>query len=477
MASISSLGIGSGLDLNGLLDQLRSAEREKLQPIIQQKAQQEAKISAYGRLQTGVDKLQSAAQALNDPELFQQLSASVQGEGLSASASEAASPGRYDVTVNRVATSGTLATQSTDANYTPDEALFTEATTLTLKFGAAYSDTDGSFDAGASPTGADVTLDIAAGSSLEEVRDAINANEGAGVDASIINDGSGYRLALSSRETGAEASLVGLEFANKDTGSTAPVPLAEDAATLRPGNDAELDINGITITSASNTVEEAIQGVTLTLSPEAEGTTSEVSVSRDEGSVKEAVNKWVSAYNELQSTIGRMIKPGIDGTSSGELVGDRIVRTLESRMTRDLTGAVAGGEFSMLSDLGISLNKEGRLELDEETLDAAIADSPGEVAAFFAGDSEEAGMAGTFNATLERMLDDNGTLNNAIEGAESRAESLVERFTRMEASVERTVERYRAQFGQLDAMIANMNQTSSYLTQQFASLDAQLGRG
>lgn len=463
MASISSLGIGSGLDLNGLLDQLRDAERQKLQPITQQKAQQEAKISAYGRLQTGVNKLQSAAQALNDSALFQKLSASVQGEGLSASASEAASPGRYDVTVNRLASAGTLATQATDS---PDEVLFTEATTLTLDFGATYN-ADGSFDDTADPLSS-VTIDIAADSSLEAVRDAINANEDAGVDASIINDGSGYRLALSSRETGAEASLVGFSFADGT--------LAEDSDTLRPGNDAELDINGITITSATNTVEEAIQGVSLTLSPEAEGSTLGVTVSRDDGSVKEAVNKWVSAYNELQSTIGRMIKPGTDGSSSGELVGDRTVRTLESRMVRDLTSAVPGGEFSLLSDLGISLDKEGRLELDEEALDAAIADAPSEVAAFFAGDSEETGMAGTFNATLERMLDDNGTLSNAIEGAESRVESLDERFTRMEASVERTIERYRAQFGQLDAMIAQMNQTSSYLTQQFDSLNAQLGR-
>ncbi|MBB3182848.1 flagellar hook-associated protein 2 [Halomonas fontilapidosi] len=476
MASISSLGIGSGLDLNGLLDQLRSAERQKLQPITQQKVQQEARISAYGRLQTGVNKLQSAAVGLNDSALFQKLSASVQGEGLSASASEAASPGRYDVTVNRLATAGTLATQATDATYSPDEALFTEDTTLTLDFGAAYSDTDGSFDPAASPTGTSVTMEFAAGSSLEAVRDAINANEAAGVDASIINDGSGYRLALSSRETGAEASLVGFEFGNKDTASANPVPLAEDTATLRPGNDAELDINGITITSPTNTMEEAIQGVSLTLSPEAEGSTLGVTVSRDDGSVKEAVNKWVSAYNELQSTIGRMTKPGNDGSSSGELIGDRTVRTLESRMVRDLTSAVPGGEFSLLSDLGISLDKEGRLEVDEAALDAAIAESPGEVAAFFAGDSEETGMAGTFNATLERMLDDNGTLSNAIEGAENRVESLGERYTRMEASVERTVERYRSQFAQLDSMIASMNQTSTYLIQQFDSLNAQLGR-
>ncbi|MDI5922780.1 flagellar filament capping protein FliD [Halomonas sp. LR5S13] len=470
MATITSLGVGSGLDLTGLLDQLRDAERGKLEPLKTQQAQQDARISAYGRLQTGVDKLQSAAAALNDSALFQQLSVVVQGDGLTASASETASPGRYDVTVTRIATAGTLAT---DAAPTRDEPLFTEATTLTLDLGATYK-ADGSFDDTAAPLNS-VTIDIAAGSSLEAVRDAINANAEAGVTAAIVNDGNGYRLALSSEETGAEASLVGLRLENV-ADPLAAVPLGEDAATLRPGNDAELDINGITITSATNTVAEAIQGVSLTLSPEAAGSTLGVTVSRDDGSVKEALDKWVSAYNELQSTIGRMTKPATEGASSGELIGDRTVRTLESRMVRDLTSAVPGGEFALLADLGVSLNKEGRLEVDEETLDAALADSPGGVAAFFAGDSEEAGMAGTFNASLERMLDDNGLISNAIEGAESRVDSLGERYARMEASVERTIERYRVQFGQLDSMIASMNQTSSYLMQQFDSLNAQLGR-
>lgn len=453
MASISSLGIGSGLDLNGLLDQLRSAERQKLQPIAQQKAQQEAKISAYGRLKAGVDKLQGAAQALNDSALYQKLTATVQGDGLSASASDTASPGRYDIVVNTVATAGTLATTRVDSLET---SLTDAGATLDVAFG----------------DGTTHTVALEAGSTLEGMRDAINADESARVDASIINDGTGYRLVLSSRETGVDAGVTGMTF----TGLSAGVTLDEDTATARAGKDANLTINGIEITSATNTVEEAIQGVTLTLSPEAEGNTLSVTVSRDEGSVKEAVNKWVSAYNELQSTIGRMIKPGEDAKSSGELIGDRTVRTLESRMVQDLTDSVPGGDFSLLSDLGITLNKEGRLEVDEATLDAAIADSPAGVAAFFAGESEETGMAGKFSATLERILDDNGMLGNAIEGAENRVENLNERFARMEASVERTIERYRQQFSQLDSMIAQMNQTSDYLFQQFDMMNAQLGR-
>ncbi|SFT55616.1 flagellar filament capping protein FliD [Halomonas saccharevitans] len=464
MASISSLGIGSGLDLNGLLDQLRSAEREKLQPLIVQKSQEESKISAYGRLQSGLDKFQDAVAALNDTSLFEGLSAKVQGDGLSATASAEASPGRYEVSVNRTATAGTLATTSAA---TQDEELFASASTLTLEFGATY-DADGNFDDTAAAKSS-LNIDIAAGSSLEDVRDAINANEEAGVDASIVNDGSGYRLALSSRETGAAASVVGLSF---DSG-----PLNEDAVTLRPGHDAELGINGITITSPTNTVEGAIEGVTLELNPSSAGETLSLEVSRDTGGLKKAVNTLVSSYNELQSTIGRMTAYGGGEGASGELIGDRTVRNIESDMVRDLTGRVAGGEISVMSQFGVSLNEEGRLELDEDTFDEVAAADPEQLASFFAGADEAGGLAGRMEATLGRFLGEEGLIASAIEGSESQVESLSRRYTRMEASVERTVERYRAQFGQLDAMIANMNQTSSYLTQQFASLDAQLGRG
>ncbi|GAA0579103.1 flagellar filament capping protein FliD [Halomonas salifodinae] len=453
MAGISSLGIGSGLDLNGLLDQLRSAERKQLEPLTRQVAQQEAKISAYGRLKSGVDKLQNAAAALNDSALYQKLSASVQGDGLSASVSESASPGSYDIAVTSIATAGSLATTRVDSL---EDSLTDAGATLDLDFG----------------DGSTYSVSLEADSTLEGIRDTINADADAGVDASIINDGSGHRLVLSSRDTGADAGITGMTF----NGLSAGVTLGEDAATARLGKDAELDINGITITSATNTVEEAIQGVTLTLSPEAEGNTLSLTVSQDKEAAKEAVTKWVSAYNQLQSTIGRMIKPGTDDTSAGELIGDSTVRTLESRMVRDLTSSVPGGDFSLLSELGISLNEKGRLEIDDETLDAAIADSPQGVADFFAGDSEEAGMAGVFNATLEQALDDKGMIGNAIEGAESRVDSLKERFTRMETSIERTIERYRKQFAALDGMIAQMNQTTNYLTQQFDALSAQLGR-
>ena len=196
MASISSLGIGSGLDLNGLLGQLQSA------------------LSAF----------QDSADALNDSALYESLSTNVGGEAITATADAEAQPGSYNVSVETLATRGTLASTGVD---TADEAITADAQKLTLNFAGSPSQ----------------VVDIAADSSLEDIRDAINANEDAGVNATIVNDGTNFRLALSSRDTGAGASIESFSF-------DGAAPFAADTDnTLQSGTDASLNVNGIDITS------------------------------------------------------------------------------------------------------------------------------------------------------------------------------------------------------------------------------------
>ncbi|NIC04304.1 flagellar filament capping protein FliD [Billgrantia bachuensis] len=450
MASISSLGVGSGLDLTGLLNQLNAAERQKLQPITAQRTQEQAKISAYGRLQSGLSKFQDAVTALNDAKLYQSLTSKTLGEGITATAGADASPGRYEVTVNHIAKAGSIASQGVAS--TTDPLVGAGGDTLTLTFEGK----------------ADVTVDLAEGGTLEDVRDAINAQADTGVSASIINDGSGYRLVVNSKETGFAESVTGMSFAN--------TTLTEDTAVKVAGRDAELLINNITITSSSNQVEGAIQGVTLELDAAAAGKTSTIVVERDTEALKEAVTGFVTAYNELKSTIGRMTEATGDVETAGELVGDRTVRTIESRLSRNLGDLVAGGEIQMMSQLGISLKPNGRLELDEAKLDEVIANNPQAVSDFFAGDTEEAGMAGRLSGTLEQVLGDDGLVKSSIKSSETRVSSLEDRYERVETSIERTIERYRKQFGQLDVMLARMNSTGSYLMQQLDMLNMQMSQ-
>ncbi|MFW6345956.1 MAG: flagellar filament capping protein FliD, partial [Halomonas sp.] len=223
-------------------------------------------------------------------------------------------------------------------------------------------------------------------------------------------------------------------------------------------------------------VEGAIQGVTLDLTGTSPGDTGSVVVERDSAALKEAAQGFVSAFNTMKSSVGRMTNVTGDADTAGELVGDRAVRTIESRLSRDLTGPVAGGELAMLADVGIQLDENGQLTLDEAKLDAAIADTPDALGEFFAGADEVGGMAGRLDATLGQVLGNDGLIKGAIQSSESRVDSLDRRFERTEASVERTIDRYRKQFGQLDGLIASMNQTGDYLTQQLDMLGAQMSQ-
>ncbi|SDM73951.1 flagellar hook-associated protein 2 [Franzmannia pantelleriensis] len=457
MSTITSLGVGSGLDLSGLLDQLRDAERGKLEPIKLQQTQQKAKISAYGQLQSALTKFQDAVAKVNDPKLYESLSSNVSGEGVSASTSADATPGRYEVEVISAASAGSIASA---AVATRDEPLMGAGGKIVLDFGTGDS-------------ARTLEIDLDDDSTLEGIRDKINATEDAGVNASIIFDGSDYRLALSSKETGEAAAINGLSIVDAG-GDTL---YAGDEDTIRGGADAVLNVNGIRITSPDNRIEGAIQGVTLNLEPGTENQTSTVVVERNTRAVREAITGFVDAFNDLKSTIGSLTAYNADTNTAGELNGDSMVRTIESRMRSMLSGGIAGGEFATLNQVGISLQRDGTLELDSDRLDELVTSNMADLSDFFAGDEKDAGMAGQLNQALDQMLGSNGLVKNTISGAESRVESLNERYARMEKSIESTISRYRTQFGQLDAMIAQMNQTSSYLTQQFDALDAQLGRG
>ncbi|GAA3906201.1 flagellar filament capping protein FliD [Halomonas cibimaris] len=454
MGTISSLGIGSGLDLNGLLDQLKDAEREKLKPVERQIANQDAKISAFGKLEGALSKLQDAAETLGESELYSSLSASVSGDSAGAAAGKEAMPGSYRINVETLASRGTLASKSVDSVETPLTGNAEE--TLSLSFGKSANDT---------------TMKIAAGSSLEDIRDAINANEDAGVDASVINDGTGYRLALSSREAGADASITNFTL----SGLTADSNPVEDGGTLQAGTDAKLNVNGISITSPNNQVEDAIQGVTLNLKETGETT---VTIEQDTLAVREAVNGFVKAYNSLKETTASLTSFNAETGQAGELNGDSTVRMVESRL-RGLVGGAgqSGGDFSLLSDIGIALDKDGTLSVESDKLDDVIANNQQALADFFSGTDGAEGFATRLGGSVGQMLGDNGAVQGAISGAESRVDSLGNRYERMEQSVDRTISRYRSQFSQLDGMIAEMNQTSSYLTQQFNALDAQMKAG
>ena len=448
MAAITSLGIGSGLDLNGLLKELKTAEQAKLEPIAEQLQSEDTKISAYGKLQSALEQFQSSAEALNDGTSFESLTTNVEGSAVGAVSSNEAQPGQYEVQVGQLATASSLVTERLE---TADESIVTGEQSLTFTLA------DGAMD----------PITIADGSSLEDMRDAINQQSDGRLSASIINDGEGYRLAVNSTETGADASIESTNFSDILAGDVQTT----DAQVVQAGQDAEFNVNGIDIVSSTNQVEGAIQGITLNLSEA--GATSTVSVEQDSEAIREQVTAFVDDFNTLKDTITSLTAFDEETGQAAGLNADATTRAVERELRQTISSVVGGDGFSVLSDIGISLQVDGKLEIDEDKLDSIVANQPDQLASFFAGDSEEGGMAGQIATSLESLVGIGGRLESAVDSSERRYASLEERFTTTESRIEQTVDRYRTQFQAMDSMVAQMNSTSAYLTQQFAVLDQQ----
>lgn len=448
MAAITSLGIGSGLDLNGLLGQLKEAEQAKLEPIAQQLQSEDTKISAYGKLQSALEQFQSSAQALNDATSFESLTTNVEGSAVGAVSSNEAQPGQYEVQVGQLATASSLVTERLE---TADESIVTGEQSL------SFALADGAID----------PITIADGSSLEDMRDAINEQSDGRLSASIINDGEGFRLSINSTDTGAEASIESTNFSD----ILAAGVQTSDVQFVNAGQDAEFKVNGIDIVSPTNQVEGAIQGITLNLSEA--GATSTVSVEQDSEAIREQVTAFVDDFNTLKDTITSLTAFDEETGQSAGLNADAATRAVERELRQTISSVVGGDGFSVLSDVGISLQVDGKLEIDEDQLDSIVANQPDQLASFFAGNSEEGGMAGQVASSLENLVGTGGRLENAVDSSERRYASLEDRFVTTESRIEQTVERYRTQFQAMDGMVAQMNQTSAYLTQQFAVLGQQ----
>ncbi|MEG3115929.1 flagellar filament capping protein FliD [Salinicola sp. 4072] len=469
MASISSLGIGSGLDLSGLLDDLESAEQEKLTPIVSQQQSYKTKLSAFGTLESSLTALRDAATKLSDPETFTAVKNSMTGDAVTASTTGDAVAGRYQVSVSQLAQSQSVVSKGYGL-----EVSLEMSGTLTFSVG------EDSFN-----------VEVADGDTLADLRDAINAKKG-GVSATIINDGTASRLVLSSTETGTDSVMSVKSAADGDaldqafgfttavstdeaTGEKTTTFTAASGGTMEEAvksQNAELTVNGIDITSQSNTVEDALQGVTFNLTSTTESAET-LSVSKDTASMTKAVKAFVDAYNSFQSTADNLTSYDSESDTAGTLLGNSTMRSIESRLRSVLSYSDSEGAFSMLSDLGIERQLDGTLEIDDDKLSDAITNDSDAVSQFFSGADGESGLVASIDDTMGSILDDGGLLQTATDGIDTTLSSLDDRYTRMQESIDATVARYRTQFASLDSLVSQMNSTSDYLTQQFDALSAQ----
>ena len=457
-ATITSLGVGSGLDLDSILTSLEeSKEASLLTPITNQETSVNAEISAYGTLTSALTKLQTAAEALADSSLYESLTTSLSGSGVTAATTSKAEAGTYKLEVTQLAQAQSL---STDGVTSKTTALGTG--TLTLQVGTADA--------------VSITLD-SSNNTLEGIRTAINAS-GAGVTASIVNDGSDtpYRLVLTSDSTGTESAMT-VTYTGTDSTDQASSLFGYDGSSSSnmtqtvEALDAELTLNGISITSQSNTVEDAVQGVTLNLS--ATGSSQTLTISQDTDAIYDAISTFVTAYNSYVSSVDTLTAYNADSDTAGELLGDSTTRRISTELSSDLYTAIGSGTFSYLSQLGISLDVDGTLQIDEDTLTSAITDNIDAVSEFFIGTDGTSGFIGQMTDDLDNYLDeDSGLIVARTDSLESKLVQLEERYAEKQALIDSEMARWTDEFTQLDTLISSLNSTSDYLTTQFDALNS-----
>jgi len=499
MTGITNLGVGSGLDLTSLLSTLSTAENVPLSTISTSAVAYKTKLTDYGMIASAVSSFQNAATALGSANLYRSVGATSSSTTvLNATATTAATAGTYSVNVTRLATAQSLASGGVASTTNP-----IGTGTVTLTFGTISGGTldpatgkysGATFTADSTQTPGTLTID-ATNNTLPGIRDAINAKTGTlGVTASIVNDGgaSPYRLVLTSTSTGATQSMQ-ISVSETDGGSGLSNLLSQDPAgtqnltqTAAAGN-ADLTVNGLAITSKTNTVQEAIQGVTMTLG--ATGTTS-VTTKTDTSAISTSVDTFVAAYNTLQSTISSLTSYNVATSTAGALSGDYTTQSILSRIRGMLNtsfSTASTGGMGMLNQLGVSFTLSGTLSVNSTTLSNSLRSNLAGVSALMTGYdlsttlpsssystiTNTSGLGNQLSGLLSTMTAPSGMLSTATAGISSSLVRLSTQYSTTELQISATIARYKAQFTSLDTLMATLSSTSSYLTGQFDALNAK----
>jgi flagellar hook-associated protein 2 len=392
MASISAPGVGSGLDINSIVSQLVAAEGQPVKNRLDRtETELQTRISAYGALQSAVSSFQSALGKLASGSGFQANTASSSNQDvLVATASRTAVAGSYDLAVSQLARAHSLVTDSSlVAGQFSSTTDVLGTGTLTFKFGTTVADEEGYTSFTPNAEAAIATVEITDGS-LNGIRDAINQAD-IGVRAAVIHDGSHFRLTLTSTETGAEHSMeISASDADGNDTDAAGLSLlsfnasANHLSQTSAGQDAQLTLNGLAITSSSNTLSSTLTGLTINLLGEGSST---LQVKKNTAEAGEAIRGFVETYNGLMGGINQLTGYDPETRRAGALNGDSSVQGLKTQLSRLLSTPVEGldGPFSILADIGISRSsRDGTLQLDEARLGVALRDHYDDVMGLFA---------------------------------------------------------------------------------------------
>jgi len=449
MATISSSGIGSGLDVAGLVSKLVQAEgAPKSAQLDKAEAKVQAKLSALGSLRSSLATFRDALTALKTASKFQGRQATLSiPDFLTASAGATAVPGSYAVEVDQLAS----AHKRQSANYA---ATTTVVGTGTLEI-AVGSETF------------EIELD-ATNNTLAGIAAAINASDASDkVQATVITGSGAARLTIAARETGAANA-----FTVSQTGGDAGlIALVGGLAEIAPAADARAFIDGLLVTSSTSVITGAITGVDLTLKEvNDDGDTTEVAVGYDRTAARTSVDAFVKSYNTLVDALKKLTSYDAATRQGGPLFGDGGVRNLVDQMRRALSASVGGVDetFDTLTEIGISVQLDGKLAVDSADLDAAFTTDFDAIGELFG--AEDTGLAVKLDALLEPYLSSSGVFASRTASLQSSIDTINDRREQLNARLVALQARYTKQFNALDSLLSQLQGTSNFLAQQLGNL-------
>jgi flagellar hook-associated protein 2 len=455
MAGLSSQGLGSGLDIASLVTKLVAAEKAPRQAqITREQTSTVTEISALASLKGAMATFNDALSGLKTQDVFSARSANASDPDVfTANATTTALGGTYDIEVESVASAHQIASKA-------------------IVGGASASVGTGTLTIGVGTASFSVAIDDSH-KTVAQIRDAINTaadNKGM-VRATIVNAADGAHLMLTAQSAG-QANAITVAVADA-TGTLGDLAYGPSDTThydeKHQALDAVIYVAGFKHTSASNTFADVIDGVTITARKADDDQTHTLTISNDTNGTTAKIKKFVDAYNALQSQIAQLRSYEPTTKKAGPLLGDALLRGIESDVRNTITSGVAGltGNYQSLASIGIKTNKDGSLALDTDKLAKALSGDFDGIAKLF---GSENGVAARLSTSLTARLADTADINTRTKALNAKSVSLQKSQADLEVRMAEVARRYNQQFNALDSMLSNMQQQSSFLSQQLSQI-------
>ncbi len=468
---LTSSGLGSGIDIEGIISKLISAEKSpELVLLTKKEANVTATLTGLGTFKSALSSFEDNLASFSDATTFNARKAtSSDTSAFTVSADSTAVSGSYSVEVTQLAKQQKLIS----SNFATSATTVGSGTLTIATQGGANS--------------FNVTITASSNDTLAGIRDAINESEdNTGVVATIISvdDGAGgtaSRLVLTADDVGTDntmtVTVVDDDGNNTNISGLSQLvhnpPTTNNMTELQEAKDAIIEIEGQTLTNkSSNVFTDPVSGVTLTVVAQDPGQVHTLTVAADNSSVTTAVNKFVAAYNTMMDALNSLDRYDSSTQTAGSLLGDSSLRSVKSNIIKVITSAVSGltSNVNSLGQIGLHLDSKNKLVINRAQLDAALSADFNSVSNIISGDD---GISTQLKTIIEGYtVDTTGIIDTRRSGLDTVISSITDQRTRLDAKYTSREQVLRAKFTAMDSLLSSLNSTSAFLTQQFDAINA-----